>query len=110
MNKILYTLNQAKQTNKYNYNLFQDSIQMILADKSENKINKDLLIDSIEKMIYVTEEQIINHYNELQTLKQSIDDDLEDEYMTNEQMQDRIIEIEDEIINMHTIIDTLREL
>ena len=110
MNKILYTLNQAKQTNKYNYNLFQDSIQMILADKSENKINKDLLIDSIEKMIYVTEEQIINHYNELQILKQSIDDDLEDEYMTNEQMQDRIIELEDEIINMHTIIDTLREL
>ena len=110
MNSILYTLNQAKQTNKYSYSLFQDSIQIILDNKSENKINKDLLIDSIEKMIYVTEEEIINHYNELETLKQSIEDDLEDEYMTREQMQDRIIEIEDILVNMHSIIDTLREM
>ncbi len=110
MNNILYTLNQAKQTNKYSYSLFQDSIQIILANKSENKINKDLLIDSIEKMIYVTEEEIINHYNELETLKQSIEDDLEDEYMTREQMQDRIIEIEDILVNMHSIVDTLREM
>ncbi len=116
MNHIIYTLNKSKQIERYNYDLFQESIQIILKNKDNNSINKELLIDSIENMLYVSEEDIHDRYNELNKLKTTLEDydeivsEEDDDYMSKQDMHDRIIELEDDIINMHTIIDTLREI